>query len=399
MRRTTGFLLTLLCVAACRETPPPVRLNVLDPGHFHAALVQKHPLEGVNDTVRVYAPEGPELQQYLSTVASYGLSWQEELHTGEDCLELLPPAREREAVVLAGNNARKSEYILQAVRKGYHVLADKPMALTPEDNARLQEAYRTAEEKGLVILELMTERYDPLNIRIRERIPDLGGILPGTAGDPAIIMESVHHFYKEVSGKPLVRPAWYYDVRCQGEGIADVTTHLIDLVFWQCFPGEAITRDDVKVISASHYPTLISPDEFRRSTGEPNFPNTLVPDANGFLPVFSNGSITFCVKGVYVKMDVRWDFEGGPDTFRADYRCRNGEIQIRQDAATGFRRVLDIAGKDETPDPGPGHEEHFSLVTKAFLDYVTGKEPVPGPERENTLAKYAVTTEAVRLAQ
>lgn len=40
-------------------------------------------------------------------------------------------------------------------------------------------------------------------------------------------MTSIHSFYKEVAGKPLTRPAWYYDVTQQGEGIADVTTHLI----------------------------------------------------------------------------------------------------------------------------------------------------------------------------
>ncbi|MFQ8805711.1 MAG: putative oxidoreductase C-terminal domain-containing protein [Alistipes indistinctus] len=35
----------------------------------------------------------------------------------------------------------------------------------------------------------------------------------------------------------MTRPAWYYDVTQQGEGIADVTTHLIDLAAWKCFPG------------------------------------------------------------------------------------------------------------------------------------------------------------------
>ena len=40
----------------------PVRLVVIDPGHFHAALVQKHSYGGeVSDDVRVYAPRGPEL--------------------------------------------------------------------------------------------------------------------------------------------------------------------------------------------------------------------------------------------------------------------------------------------------------------------------------------------------
>ena len=49
--------------------------------------------------------------------------------------------------------------------------------------------------------------------------------------------ESVHHFSKIVAGAPLKRPQWFFDVRQQGEGIVDVTTHLVDLVQWEAFPG------------------------------------------------------------------------------------------------------------------------------------------------------------------
>jgi len=57
-----------------------------------------------------------------------------------------------------------------------------------------------------------------------------GEIQKGTPDEPAVSLESTHHFYKNVSGKPLVRPAWYYDVEQQGEGIVDIATHLVDLV-------------------------------------------------------------------------------------------------------------------------------------------------------------------------
>jgi len=50
-----------------------------------------------------------------------------------------------------------------------------------------------------------------------------------------VVIESVHHFFKEVSGKPLIRPAWFFDVRQQGEALPDVGTHLVDLVQWMCF--------------------------------------------------------------------------------------------------------------------------------------------------------------------
>ena len=49
--------------------------------------------------------------------------------------------------------------------------------------------------------------------------------------------ESVHYFSKLVSGAPLKRPAWFFDTAQQGEGLVDITTHLVDLVQWACFPG------------------------------------------------------------------------------------------------------------------------------------------------------------------
>ena len=51
-----------------------------------------------------------------------------------------------------------------------------------------------------------------------------------------MVKESVHHFYKIVSGSPVIRPAWFFDTSQQGEGIVDVTTHLVDLIQWGCFP-------------------------------------------------------------------------------------------------------------------------------------------------------------------
>ena len=35
-----------------------IEIVVLDPGHFHASLLQKDALAVINDTIRIYAPEG-----------------------------------------------------------------------------------------------------------------------------------------------------------------------------------------------------------------------------------------------------------------------------------------------------------------------------------------------------
>ena len=45
-----------------------MKLTILDPGHFHAALVQKKMYPEIDPVVHVYAPDGPELRDYLQRV-------------------------------------------------------------------------------------------------------------------------------------------------------------------------------------------------------------------------------------------------------------------------------------------------------------------------------------------
>jgi hypothetical protein len=48
-----------------------VRLITLDPGHFHAALVQKEMYPGVAKQAQVYAPLGPDLIAHLQRIAGF----------------------------------------------------------------------------------------------------------------------------------------------------------------------------------------------------------------------------------------------------------------------------------------------------------------------------------------
>ena len=48
-----------------------VRLMTVDPGHFHAALVQKTMYDQILPDVNVYEPEGHDVQQHLNMIRSY----------------------------------------------------------------------------------------------------------------------------------------------------------------------------------------------------------------------------------------------------------------------------------------------------------------------------------------
>src|SRR5258708_16022599 len=118
---------------------PDVRLMTLDPGHFHAALIQKEMYPGVAARVDVFAPLGPDLLEHLKRVAAFNArgehptAWLTEVHASPDFFERMLRERPGNLVVLSGRNRGKIDRILASVRGGLNVLADKPWILTSED--------------------------------------------------------------------------------------------------------------------------------------------------------------------------------------------------------------------------------------------------------------------------
>jgi hypothetical protein len=53
------------------RTMSDVRLMTVDPGHFHAALVQKEMYRGVDPKVDVYAPLSGDLYEHLKRIDAY----------------------------------------------------------------------------------------------------------------------------------------------------------------------------------------------------------------------------------------------------------------------------------------------------------------------------------------
>jgi len=425
-----------------------VKLMNLDPGHFHAALVQKTMYESVDPQVFVYAPGGPEVESYLKLIDAYNsreedpTSWKEEVYTGEDFLEKLLAEKPGNVMVVSGNNAKKTEYILKAVQNGIHVLADKPMVISPEKFPLLEEAFARAKEKGVLLYDIMTERHEITTVLQKEfsQLPEVFGELQtGSAKLPAITKESVHHFSKVVSGSPLIRPPWFFDTEQQGEGIVDVTTHLVDLVQWEAFPETTLKKEDIQIISSKRWTTALTTEMFRKVTGLDSYPPYLLKDVDGsILRVYSNGEINYTIKGVHAKVSVIWNFEapeGTGDTHFSTMRGSNCELTIRQGEAEGYKPTLYIiptfiesqdqfrsalaAGLQKLTEKYPGialnevdeltwrveipdsykvgHEAHFAQVTEKYLDYLS-QGTLPGWEIPNMIVKYYTTTEGMKQA-
>ena len=174
-----------------------VRLITLDPGHFHAALVQKQMYAGIDSNVYVYAPAGQELQAHLALVNQYNESkenpthWVEKVYTGKDYLEKMLTEKKGNVVVIAGNNRQKTEYIKKAIDGGFNVLGDKPMAINFADFNLLEKAFSEAESKRLLLYDIMTERSEITNILQKEfsHMPEVFGELKkGSDNDPSVVV-------------------------------------------------------------------------------------------------------------------------------------------------------------------------------------------------------------------
>src|SRR5262249_2146455 len=124
-----------------------IRFAVVDPGHFHAALVQKEMYVNVSAQACVYAPLGPDLLDYLSRIARFNArtegptAWQLDIHAGSDFLDRMRADSTGNTVaIFSGRNRGKIERIKMAIDAGMHVLADKPVIIRSEDLSALEAA-------------------------------------------------------------------------------------------------------------------------------------------------------------------------------------------------------------------------------------------------------------------
>jgi predicted dehydrogenase len=416
-------------------------LTFLEPGHFHAALTlgERHPR--VCDEIFIYAQQGTELDDFLTLVqalnrrAERPTSWRPVVRTAELPLERLIAERPGDVAILAGKNDRKLAMIRWLHDAGFHVLADKPWRAGP---GGLEDLRHTL-SGGPLAVEMMTGRHDITSILATKLVSEaevFGGFDGATAGRPAIEISSVHHLEKTVNGRPLRRPAWFFDVRVQGDGIADIPTHMVDQVqrlVAAASAGDATgSSSALELIAARTWATQVPHALFARVTGSPVFPADLADLVTGSgLSYRGNAELSFRLGAVTASLDTRWELSapaGGSDTHRSVIRGTRAEILVEQHAGTGFRPRLSIVPRQDVNEvrtaltnaitawqgahPGlavveagsgwevhvpraldAGHERHFPLMLADFLCLVK-EGRLPPDLAANTLAKYTLLTHA-----
>ena len=424
------------------------RFVVIDPGHFHAALVFKRAgYDGISNDVGVYAPTVEDFTDHMNRVIPFNnretdpAKWNYHIYLGDDFREAVFEERFGDIAIFSGKNDIKIDNIMACIDSGFNVLADKPWVIEPEKFGMLDTILTKAEEKGLVAYDIMTERFEITSILQRLLVnhePVFGTITSGSPEDPAVVKSSVHHLSKVVSGRQLKRPWWFFDTAVQGEGLVDITTHLVDLVFWILYPDQAIDyTTDIEMVSAKHWPTQLSLSQYETITANPEFPPQFKLDSDGTYPYFCNGQATFAVNGVHTQVEVVWNYEapkGTGDTHYSIIKGSKANVLVLQGQEQNFSPKLyveAVSGADHTavgealssylssltdypgittaedgkrwridiPDTySVGHEAHFGQVADAFLGYLGG-EKMAAWEKPNMLAKYYVTTKALEMCR
>lgn len=400
-----------------------LRLAILDPGHFHAALPLRSRNPRLDDEVRVYAPDGPELERFLALVERFNnraeapTDWRLQVQRCADPLAALL-ADGADVAVLAGRNRGKLARIRALVAAGIHVLADKPWVVEPEDAAHLEALAGSRAHWA----DLMTERHEPwaaLFARLA-RAPQVVGEGDGSRG--AVVEKStVHHLAKLVDGQPLRRPPWYFDVREQGEGLIDVTTHLVDQV--QLIAGARERPVALRLRAARRWATAVGSDDFRAITGADGFPAGL-PVQDGVLALMANGEIDLDCGGLSARVRAEWRLRapaGGGDEHAAGFHGTHADLALTGShagtaleiiprapevaaaldawlAATGAGERCDAAGRLRVrPLHASTHEEHFAQVLDGFLAGLAS--PPPAWERTALAARCRLLAEALALAR
>lgn len=425
----------------------PIRLMMVAPGHFHAALLQKHRHERVDPHAHIFAPLDDDLLRHLKHIHGFNhrtdqpTDWRLSIHTSNDSLNDMLQDRPGNTVVIAGRNRPKISMIQTSVEHGLHVLADKPWIIDSRDLPRLERVLSVAKTRNVVAWDMMTERHDLANRIVGELIqqPKLFGTWKheGTASKPAsaLSLESVHFLKKTVAGETLQRPVWWFDESIAGDSLADVGTHLVDLALAWIAPQQTIDASrSVSIRTARRWTLDVHREDFTVMTGRPQFPETLRTQCRGqVLSYWGNGTVELVIGSVPVRITALWELEAPPGdgdrhTFIAHgsvstitsinnrlisltpvdpeqaqsllselqqwCECRWGDYPKLKPRLSGTTIEFQIPDANRLD-----HELLFARVFEEFVKYYLDPRSVPDWVSSHLLTKYRITTQASELAR
>lgn len=248
-----------------------------------------------------------------------------------------------DAVSICTPPALHSEMAVTCARSGYHVLVEKPMALSEVQCMAMIDA---AEEANVLLMVAHNQRFVAHHRQAKKILQS------GRLGYPYLAHAVFGH-----GGPEQWSPTydWYFDPAAAGNGVlADLGSHKLDLLRWLL---------DQKIVEVSAMDST-----FEKATS--------ASDAVAGLLRFSGGTL--------VTFQVGWIFRPGWEN-SLTIRCAHGVIEVPTEASDPVR-VLEQRPSGEV-DESIFHADEddpsgwFASVA-AFVDAVTNSKPSPVSGRD-----------------
>ena len=113
MKKFAILISIILFISCQKNNSKTVRFMTLDPGHFHAALTLKTMYEGVDPSISVFAPKGPEVKDFLSKISTYNsrdedpTDWEVKVNLSDNFLKDMVSKKPGNVMIIAGKNSKK----------------------------------------------------------------------------------------------------------------------------------------------------------------------------------------------------------------------------------------------------------------------------------------------------
>ena len=368
-----------------------MKLVVLDPGHFHAALLQKTMYADVDATVHVYAEEGPDLADYLQKIGATTRGrptrrrWRIVVHAGPDFLDRFSADRAGNVAVIAGNNRRKTEYLTRAIEAGMHVLADKPMAIDAAGFESLRKAFALARREGRAALRHHDRAARDHHDAAEGVLAHSGGVRRAAAGHRGRSRPSSRKASTTSPSSCRARRSsgrrgsstWRSRAKASSTSPRTWSTSCSGSAFRA---RSSISRGTSASSARGAGRPSITPGAVRE--GDATAELSRIPaqgrPADGNLHAYANGEIDYRIKGVHAKVSVLWNFEapeGAGDTHFSVMRGSKANLVIRQGAAEAL-----AAGAVHRTRDGRGRALKFASALQRAMREV--RETYPGVDAE-----------------
>lgn len=240
---------------------------------------------------------------------------------------------------------------VESARKGYHVLVEKPMAITLAECDRM---IKTADEAEVLLMVSHNQRF----MAVHQIAKDI--MVSGELGQPYLVHSVFGHPGPEIWSP---KQEWYFKPELAGLGVmADLGYHKIDLMTW-------MTGQEVAEISA-----------FTRTFEK----QTTLEDTVVFALRFTGGALG--------TLHASWVFRGDWENSMT-IRCERGVLRIPTEIsdpvvvlkAKDGGEIVESTYRCSSTDPSGWHN-----TIQAFVRAIQNGEPSPVPGRDGKAAMAAV---------